>query len=65
MSFDRLYFESEVRRLNPEAVVLELSARSGGGMGQWVTWLEMRAFEARFRRGQGRGDDGPAEPWFG
>lgn len=37
--FDRELFRQDVRRLNPQAHIMELSARSGEGMDGWLDWI--------------------------
>ena len=46
--FDPSYAENCLRQLASEAPVLEISARKGDGMGEWLTWL--RAELARVRK---------------
>lgn len=38
--FDLQAFRQRVERLNPQAEVLELSCRTGAGLGGWITWLQ-------------------------
>ena len=33
---------AHMRRLNPSAPIIELSARTGQGIGQWIDWLKQR-----------------------
>ncbi len=45
--FDLSRFRSHLARLNPDAALFELSAKTGQGIESWVAWLEgqVRAFE--------------------
>ena len=38
-------YEANLRRVNPDIEILRLSARSGEGMDQWLTWLRARLAE--------------------
>jgi hydrogenase nickel incorporation protein HypB len=38
---------AHVRAVNPDAAVLQLSARTGEGMPSWLAWLESQAAAAR------------------
>ncbi|GAB1479895.1 hydrogenase nickel incorporation protein HypB [Paracoccaceae bacterium] len=38
-------YEANLRRVNPEIEILRLSARTGEGMDQWLTWLRARLAE--------------------
>ncbi len=40
LTFDRSGFEADVRLLNPTVPILEVSATTGAGMGDWLAWLE-------------------------
>ncbi len=42
LDFDLELFERNVRRVNPEAELLRLSARTGEGLEAWHAWLEAR-----------------------
>ena len=42
VSFDRSYFEADVRLLNPRVPILALSATTGDGLDAWVDWLVAR-----------------------
>jgi hydrogenase nickel incorporation protein HypB len=39
VDFDRDFFYSSLRALNPDAPVFELSCRTGEGIEQWIEWL--------------------------
>ena len=39
VAFDLPLFRSDVLRLNPQATMLEVSARTGEGVGDWLMWL--------------------------
>src|SRR3954468_17322396 len=41
--FNSDVFHADVRRLNPSAPLLELSAANGDGMKEWTRWLETQA----------------------
>jgi hydrogenase nickel incorporation protein HypB len=43
LAFDLATLKANVRRVNPKAEVLEVSARSGAGFDAWLTWLEAAA----------------------
>jgi hydrogenase nickel incorporation protein HypB len=43
LSFDRAGFAADVRLLNPEVPVLDVSATTGEGLDAWLSWLERRA----------------------
>ena len=47
VNFDRQKARADVRRINPDAPIFELSALSGEGMDAWADWLVSRAAEAR------------------
>jgi hydrogenase nickel incorporation protein HypB len=40
VDFDVAHARSAVARLNPRAEWLELSAKTGAGMPEWLAWLE-------------------------
>ncbi len=40
LEFDRTRFRQAVRRLNPEALLFEVSCRTGEGLENWETWLQ-------------------------
>ena len=40
LTFDRAGFQADVRLLNPQVPVLEVSATTGQGMEQWLAWLD-------------------------
>lgn len=44
--FDLDAFRGDVRRLNPNAELIELSSLSGKGMDRWVDWLKARIKKA-------------------
>jgi hydrogenase nickel incorporation protein HypB len=56
--FNRAAFEETVAKLNPQAPVFALSARTGEGMEAWIAWLVSR-IEAR--RGEEADDAGDAQ----
>jgi len=39
-------FLANLKDVNPEAVVVQVSARTGEGMSQWCAWLEAVRFAA-------------------
>jgi hydrogenase nickel incorporation protein HypB len=43
---------ADIRKVNPEAPIFELSAKTGQGFIEWFNWFKKKAFEAR---GQGHG----------
>ena len=43
--FDRGAFRADVRRINPEAEVIEVSAFENKGLNRWLTWLDRRRQE--------------------
>jgi hydrogenase nickel incorporation protein HypB len=55
--FDSAAFRADVKRLNPSAVVFELSALRGQGMEGWIDWLKKRV--------NGHPHAGTASKWFG
>jgi len=42
VAYDRAAAAASIRQVNPQARILELSARSGDGMGEWFALLEER-----------------------
>lgn len=38
--FDRKYFKVGLKRVNDRAQVIELSCKTGEGVGKWIEWLE-------------------------
>ena len=46
LSQQRAGFEADVRALNPVVPILDVSARTGEGMGAWLAWLENGAERA-------------------
>lgn len=48
--FDRQAALENVRRVAPQAVVLEVSARTGAGLDSWYHYLESRCAEQRISR---------------
>jgi hydrogenase nickel incorporation protein HypB len=40
LSFDRSFFEADVRLLNPRVPILGVSATTGEGLEAWIAWLE-------------------------
>ena len=40
VKFDPQIFRDDLRDINPTAHVLEVSAASGSGIGDWISWLE-------------------------
>ena len=49
-SFDRPATLENIRRVAPQAAVLEVSARTGAGLDAWYRYLESRFAERRFSR---------------
>lgn len=47
VSFDVEAFRADVRRLNPDVPVLDVSATTGQGIDEWLAWLEALAIAAR------------------
>jgi hydrogenase nickel incorporation protein HypB len=43
LTFNRAGFEADVRLLNPRVPIMEVSAVSGQGMGEWLAWIERGA----------------------
>jgi hydrogenase nickel incorporation protein HypB len=43
LDFDLVAFESNLRRVNPAVTVIHLSARTGEGVDQWLSWLRTDA----------------------
>ena len=43
--FDRGAFRADVRRINPEAEIIEVSAFENQGLNRWLTWLDRRRQE--------------------
>lgn len=43
VGFDRAAAYASLRAVNPDLIVLELSARTGDGLGEWIDVLETRA----------------------
>ncbi len=39
VDFDRAFFTSTVRALNPDAPIFEVSCRTGAGLADWADWL--------------------------
>ena len=39
LDFDLELFLDNLRKINPDAVTIETSARTGLGVGQWCDWL--------------------------
>lgn len=48
LSFDLERCRDNIRRINPSAVIFELSATTGDGMCEWLQWLEQQR-ASRFR----------------
>lgn len=48
--FDVAQFRANVTRVNPALPVIEVSARSGEGIDEWIAWLEREAGLASRRR---------------
>ena len=42
LGFDRLVAEENIRRMAPQAQLIQLSARSGEGMSQWYDFLKAK-----------------------
>ncbi len=42
VGFDRDAAQKSIRSVNPSAQILELSARTGAGMAEWISLLEKR-----------------------
>ena len=40
LTFDRSVFEADVRLLNPQVPILDVSASTGQGLDAWIAWLE-------------------------
>jgi hydrogenase nickel incorporation protein HypB len=47
LTFDRAVFEADVRLLNPAVPLLEVSARTGEGMDEWMAWIDRGSSAAR------------------
>lgn len=43
LSFDLERCRENIRRINPQAAIFELSATTGDGMGEWLQWLQQQA----------------------
>ena len=43
LSFDVAQAMANARRVNPDIEIIQLSATSGAGMGEWLGWLEQQA----------------------
>ena len=56
--FDVAAFRDDVRRINPDVPLFEVSALSGRGMVPWLNWLRRHV-----RKGRRGGDD--VSHWFG
>ncbi|WP_046470695.1 hydrogenase nickel incorporation protein HypB [Allosalinactinospora lopnorensis] len=61
LDFDPGFFESSVRRANPRAEVLRVSATGGEGIGIWCEWLRDRVTAGPGERGPARRDSGAAD----
>ena len=48
--FDLALFRQDIRRLNADVPLVELSARTGEGMERWIDWLKSAAPHTRRRR---------------
>lgn len=46
--FDDAQFRQNVRRVNPDAGILFLSAKTGEGLNAWLDWLKTRITEFHF-----------------
>lgn len=46
-NFDMAAFRSRVRTLNPDIEVIEVSSKTGAGIGDWVAWLSGEVDEFR------------------
>ena len=64
VSFDVELFSSEVRRADPKAKIIQLSATDGTGMDQWIDWLMGRVLRAKTERANAATQDA-SEWWFG
>jgi hydrogenase nickel incorporation protein HypB len=47
VSFDLEAFRADVRRIDPSVPILEVSATTGQGIGDWLAWLDARATALR------------------
>ena len=43
LDFDMDLFRRNLSAVNPRTLVLEVSARTGFGIGEWCSWLESQA----------------------
>jgi hydrogenase nickel incorporation protein HypB len=50
VSFDLHQFREDVKHLSPKTRVLELSARSGRGVEEWIAWLNRRLVNRKPRK---------------
>ena len=50
LDFDREYYWKQVRRINPQILGLELSAKTGAGVAAWIDWLSQRVADKRKNR---------------
>lgn len=62
VKFDTRVFRADLIRLNPDARLLELSARDGSGMEQWIRWLLDRSQKLH---SHSLSDPSMPEWWFG
>jgi hydrogenase nickel incorporation protein HypB len=46
VTFDRSFFEADVRLLNPRVPILGVSATTGQGLEAWIAWLEDAALSS-------------------
>jgi hydrogenase nickel incorporation protein HypB len=47
VDFDSAALKQAIRRLKPGMPILEVSAKTGQGVGEWIAWLEARLRERR------------------
>jgi len=45
--FDKGAFRADVRKINPDALFMELSAFESSGLPRWIAWLDAKRFEKK------------------
>jgi hydrogenase nickel incorporation protein HypB len=51
LTFDRATFQADVRLLNGAVPLLEVSAKTGEGMDEWMAWIDRGVAAATARPG--------------
>ena len=63
IKFDATTFRNDLRSINGHADIHELSASSGAGMDEWITWIDRQGDSKRHRRTEP--SRSPSDVYFG